>query len=55
MLTRKQFQDQFKTQLVYDDNLASVLVLDQVVFDTPVYRALEKLVIIKDDGNYYMR
>ena len=54
-LTRQQFQDQFQTRLVYNDYLANILRLDSVVRNTPVYRALEKLVIIKDDGCYYMR
>ena len=54
-MTRNQFQNQFKTEVVYDDYLADVLVLDQIRFNTPVYRALEKLVIIKDDGKYYIR
>ena len=54
-MTRQQFQNQFRTQVIYNDELADILELDQVIFNTPVYRALQLLIIIKDDGNYYMR
>lgn len=54
-MTKQQFQNQFGTELIYDDYLAGILQFDQVAFNTPVYRALEKLVIIKDNGKYYMR
>jgi len=54
-LTREQFQAQFQTRLEYNDYLANILQLDNVFQNTPVYRALEKLVIIKDDGGYYIR
>ena len=54
-LTREQFQDQFQTRVEYNDYLAGILHLYEVFQNTPVYTALEKLVIIKDDGHYYMR
>ena len=51
---REQFQAQFKQQVFVTDEFLNLLRLDQVMFNTPVYRALNKLVIIKDDGNYYI-
>lgn len=54
-LTREQFQAQFSTRIVADDYLLGIMQLDGVRFNTPIYRALEKLVIIKDDGGYYIR
>jgi hypothetical protein len=53
-MTRNQFQNQFKQEVVADDYLLEIIQLDRVFLDTPVYRALEKLVIIKDDGKYYI-
>lgn len=54
METREQFQAQFKQEVIATDEFLDLLRLDQVIFNTPVYRALNKLVIIKDDGNYYI-
>jgi hypothetical protein len=46
-MTRNQFQNQFKREVVADDYLLGIIQLERVFLDTPVYRALEKLVIIK--------
>ena len=54
-MTRTQFQSQFKRRVVFDeDTLTNVLCFDRIIFDTPVFRALERLVIVKDDGKYYI-
>ena len=54
-MTKQQFQNQFQTRLVYDDYLKNILQPDSIFQDTQIYRAMEKLVIVKDDGHYYMR
>ena len=52
-MSREQFQRQFDTEIEYTDELANILQLDGVILNTPVYRAMEKLVIVKDNGKYY--
>ena len=51
-MTKQQFQDQFKTEIIPDKNF---LEPDQVLFDTQVFRALQLLVILKDNGRYYIK
>jgi len=55
-MTREQFQNQFKTQVTFDeDTFVNILKFEEIRFETPIFRALERLIIIKDDGKYYMR
>ena len=51
--TKEQFQAQFETEIDFGV-IAPYLQLDEIVCNTPVYRALEKLVVLKDDGKYYI-
>jgi len=51
-MTKQQFQDQFKIEIIPDPDF---LEPDQVLFDTQVFRALQLLVILKDNGRYYIK
>ena len=51
--TKEQFQSQFETEVALE-SVEPYLQFDGITCKTPVYRALEKLVVIKDDGKYYI-
>jgi len=53
-MTKELFQNQFETQVIDVDTIINILRFDGIMFGIPVYRALEKLVIKKDDGKYYI-
>ena len=53
MRTKEQFQAQFPREIDYE-TVEPYLQFDEIVCETPVYRALNKLVIIKDNGRYYV-
>ncbi len=51
--TKQQFQAQFETRLNIEP-VAHHLQFDRIVCETPLFRLLEKLVITRDDGSYWM-
>ena len=58
MLSRKAFQAQFPYRVdtnvkIFDKTFYEAIRFDEITLDTPVYRLLNLLLIVKDDNCFY--
>ena len=54
MLTESQFLNQFPVRIRLSDEAVALLELDSIAYDKfPVYRCLNRLFVLREDGEYY--
>jgi len=54
-MTAEQFRSQFEdVQLVLTDEQIQLLALENTVLGYPIYRLLDRLILLDADGKYYL-
>lgn len=56
-MNKEQFRAQFNTRVTLSDDLASAISSkpEAIIHNYPVFRCLEKLLLLDNDGQYYAR